>query len=155
MEQNILNNEEIEFVLHHNILGHLGCCVDNKVYVIPICYAYKEQKIYGRTYEGLKLQMIRKNPNVCFQVENIQNMARWQSVICWGEFVEIKEKGFRADAIDMLQQRISAVMESKAVRNSPFWPFSIEDPDNIPGILFCIHLTEITGRKPIYDEYLL
>ena len=34
--------------------------------------------------------MMRNNPNVCFQVDSIENMTNWRSVVLWGTFEELK-----------------------------------------------------------------
>jgi nitroimidazol reductase NimA-like FMN-containing flavoprotein (pyridoxamine 5'-phosphate oxidase superfamily) len=140
-----LNEEEIEFVLQHQLLGHIGCHADNLTYVVPICYAYDGKTIYGRTYEGMKIKMVRKNPAVCFQVESIENMSKWKSVVCWGEFEELTDFINRNKAISILQDRISAGVDSNAITHSSFWPFSISDLDHVKGIIFCIHVNKMTG----------
>jgi nitroimidazol reductase NimA-like FMN-containing flavoprotein (pyridoxamine 5'-phosphate oxidase superfamily) len=86
-----LNNEEIEQVFYNNIIGRIGCHADGKTYVVPISYAYDGDCIYAHTYEGMKISIMRKNPEVCFQADNMQNMANWQSVIAWGTFEELTD----------------------------------------------------------------
>lgn len=38
---------------------------------------------------------MRNNPQICFQVDAIQNMANWQSVIIYGEYEELRGKESR------------------------------------------------------------
>ena len=45
----------------------------------------------GRTFEGMKVKMMRENPKVCFQIENLESFGEWQSVTCWGEFEELTD----------------------------------------------------------------
>jgi len=140
-----LSEEGIEHVLKNQLLGHIGCHDNNKTYVVPICYAYDDHCIYGRTYEGFKITMMRNNPKVCFQVEHLESMGQWQSVICWGEFEELTDTHKRNKGIEVLQKRVSAFMVDKNLRVSRHWPFSI-DSDDIEGIIFCIHISEKTGK---------
>jgi nitroimidazol reductase NimA-like FMN-containing flavoprotein (pyridoxamine 5'-phosphate oxidase superfamily) len=142
-----LTEEQMEYVLQHQLLGHLGCYAADTIYVVPICYAYDNKCIYGRTYAGMKLNMIRENRQVCFQVEHLENMAKWQSVICWGEFEELTDTGKRNDAIRILQERISVIIEDQTLHSS-YWPFSISDFNHAAGIIFCIHVNKITGKMP-------
>ena len=148
----VLSEDRIEYVLQHQLLGHIGCHADNTTYVVPICYAYDDNCIYGRTRNGMKLKMLRENPAVCFQVEYIENMLKWQSVICWGEFEELTTIDKRNKAIDILKNRISVSLEGNALQHSAFWPFSISDLDNVEGVLFCIHLNKKTGRLSSYHN---
>ncbi|MBK5270705.1 MAG: pyridoxamine 5'-phosphate oxidase family protein, partial [Bacteroidia bacterium] len=57
-----LSPVEIETVLQNQIIGHLGCHSDGLTYIVPISYAYDGEYIYCHTYEGKKLEMMRKNP---------------------------------------------------------------------------------------------
>ena len=140
-----LSQNGIEHLLKHQVVGRVGCHADDKTYIVPICYAYEENCIYGRTFDGMKVNMMRANPRVCFQIENLESMGKWQSVICWGEFEELTNAVKRNKAIEILQNRISAIMADQNLRISHHWPFSL-DSDNAEGIIFCIHINEKTGR---------
>jgi nitroimidazol reductase NimA-like FMN-containing flavoprotein (pyridoxamine 5'-phosphate oxidase superfamily) len=56
----ILNNKQIEKVISGNILGRLGCHADGETYVVPISYVHDGKYIYFRSFQGLKLSMMRK-----------------------------------------------------------------------------------------------
>ncbi|MDX1762330.1 MAG: pyridoxamine 5'-phosphate oxidase family protein, partial [Christiangramia sp.] len=86
-----LKNNQIEYLLYCHVVGRIGCYSDNEVYVVPITYAYEDGYIYGHTREGKKIDMMRKNPNVCFEVDVVDNMSNWRSVISWGKFEELKD----------------------------------------------------------------
>lgn len=143
---NELNETQIDAVLHHNVIGHLGCCIGHQPYVVPMCYAYDGTNIYGRTYEGLKLNSLRKNPDICFQVEEIETMTNWKTVVCMGTFNVLADEAAQKAAILVLQQRISAMIESEALRQSLYWPFSLKEGNGFKGVLFCISIASKTGR---------
>lgn len=84
-----LGSAQVEHLLHLGTTGHLGCYGDARPYVVPINYAYDGQHIYGYTREGMKLRLMRAHPTVCFQVDQIENITNWQSVIAWGTFEEL------------------------------------------------------------------
>jgi hypothetical protein len=48
----VLNDNEIEQLIHEQFIGRIGCHADDITYVVPISYAYDGEYIYGRTYEG-------------------------------------------------------------------------------------------------------
>lgn len=85
-----LTRTEIEHVLHTGWIGHLGCCDAGTPYVVPVTYAYDGTYVYGYTRAGRKLQMMRANPQVCFEVERVDDLANWQTVIAWGTFEELQ-----------------------------------------------------------------
>ena len=69
-------NEEIETMLSSQLIGkRIGCNSNNTTYVVPISYAYDGEFIYSLTREGMKINIMRQNPNVCFKVEDIRTSA--------------------------------------------------------------------------------
>jgi uncharacterized protein len=141
-----LNREEIEQVLHHQLVGRIGCHAEGTTYIVPISYAYDGEYIYAHTHEGMKTDIMRKDPKVCFEVENMTNMANWKTVICWGEFEEITGYEDRHNALEKLQDRILPSFPSATTKLSPEWPFRPVNTDNIQGLVFRIRLTKKTGR---------
>ena len=141
-----LNPEEIESVLHHQVIGRLGCHAEGKTYVVPISYGYDGHYIYGHTVEGLKINMLRKNPKACFEVDTMVNMANWKSVILWGEFEEMTEEPGRQQAIQKLHERILPMISSATIKLSNDWPFTPKNTQSITGIVFRIKISEKSGR---------
>ena len=143
-----LNQEEIETVLHSQLLGRIGCHANDTTYIVPISYAYDGENVYAHTHEGMKIDIMRKNPKVCFEVENMSTMANWKSVICWGKFEEINHEAERHSALEKLQDRVLPAFPSATTKLSPSWPFPATniDMDNITGLVFRIRLTKKTGR---------
>lgn len=84
-----LNEDQIDHLLRHQVVGRIGCHVDGRTYVVPVTYAYNGGAVYGHSGEGLKMQMMRANPRVCFEVDHRDNLANWQSVIAQGTFQEL------------------------------------------------------------------
>ena len=84
-----LTSHEIEQLLQSQILGRIGCHAEGKTFVVPIAFAYDGKYLYGHSKEGMKVDMMRRNPKVCFEVDKMENMANWQSVIVQGEYEEL------------------------------------------------------------------
>jgi len=141
-----LSQKQIEDVLHHQVIGRVGCHAENMVYVVPISYAYDGQYIYGHTHEGMKINMMRKNKNICFEVDVLQDMANWQSVIAWGEFEELTDKTERNKALQKLIDRVLPLIPSETTKLYPDWPFKPKDLNVIKGVVYRILLTKKTGR---------
>lgn len=148
-----LSDKEIEDVLTHQIIGRIGCHADNITYVVPISYAYDGESIYCHTYEGLKVSIMRSNPNICFEVDNMENMANWRSVVGWGKFEELSDNADREIGIQKLYNRMIPEIASKTIKLSPQWPFPPEDFEKIKGIIFRIRLDKKTGRFEKSEDY--
>jgi nitroimidazol reductase NimA-like FMN-containing flavoprotein (pyridoxamine 5'-phosphate oxidase superfamily) len=150
-----LTDEQIEQLLHQQIVGRIGCHYDGLTYVLPISYAYDGDYIYCLTKEGMKTKLMRQNSRVCFQVDDMQNMANWKSVIAWGDFEELPVGAVRRDAVQHLIKRALPIVSSETTHIGPHWPFLPENLDDIKGIVFRIKLEAKTGRfeksDPVVD----
>jgi nitroimidazol reductase NimA-like FMN-containing flavoprotein (pyridoxamine 5'-phosphate oxidase superfamily) len=94
---------------------------------------------------------MRKNPNVCFQIDEMENMANWKSVIMWGGYEELTDKKERNEGLQKLIARMLPQIASGTVKLSPQWPFPTNDFSKIRGIVFRIRITEKTGRFEMMD----
>jgi uncharacterized protein len=147
-----LDAEAIETVLHRQIIGHLGCHLNRTTYIVPISYAYEDGCIYGHTEEGMKINMMRQNSNVCFEVFRMENMGNWQCVIAWGIYQELTGSDERAAGLKILLKRELPVISSKTVQLTKNWPQVSEDVNSIGGIVFRINLNIKTGRYERTEE---
>jgi nitroimidazol reductase NimA-like FMN-containing flavoprotein (pyridoxamine 5'-phosphate oxidase superfamily) len=145
-----LNKQEINDVIKTNFVGHLGCHADDKTYVVPLSYACDDKYLYARSFEGMKLDMMRKNPRVCFQIDQMENTADWKSVVIWGTFEELNGE-LRNKALKKLMSRPLPNLASNTVKFSTDWPFPISDLNSIDGIVYRIAIQEKTGRREIPD----
>ena len=112
-----LNGRQIECLLHAEVIGRLGCHVDGRTYVVPITYAYDGTSIYGHSVMGLKVTMMRANPSVCFEVEHVDGLANWSSVIAWGSFEELHGHA-AASGMRTLLDRLMPLMANASGRPS-------------------------------------
>jgi len=77
-------------------------------------------------------------------------MLKWQSVVCWGEFNELKIKDRQLEAIGVLEDRVWASVE-RNLEQSSYWPFDLSE-NKEQGVLFCIKLKQMTGRSFSSDD---
>lgn len=141
-----LENIEIEHLLNRQFIGRIGCHANNLTYVVPISYAYDGDYIYAHTFTGQKLDIMRKNPSVCFQVDDTRNLANWQSVICLGEFEELTKEKDRKKALEILNNRSLTKISSETMHINSEWPFTPNHKEKVTGIFFRIRIREKTGR---------
>lgn len=111
-----LSNDQIANVLNSQTIGRIACIDEGKLYVVPISYAFEHGYIYGHSMYGLKIKIMRNNPRVCFQVDDIENMTNWRSVIAWGEYEEMKEEDGYQSGMKILNNRLAPFITSAAVR---------------------------------------
>ncbi|MCO5236693.1 MAG: pyridoxamine 5'-phosphate oxidase family protein [Chitinophagaceae bacterium] len=141
-----LSDEDLETLLHLQLVGRLGCYYKGTTYIVPISYAYDGAYLYARSFEGMKVDMMRKNPKVCFQVDDTKDLSNWQSAVLWGEFEELTGEAERALALKTLTERKLPIISSETMHLTSQWPFQDDDISKIPGIVFRIKITEKSGR---------
>jgi nitroimidazol reductase NimA-like FMN-containing flavoprotein (pyridoxamine 5'-phosphate oxidase superfamily) len=101
------------------------------------------------------MQMMRKNPKICFQVDEMKDMGNWKSVIAWGDFEELTDKKERNKALRILLQRPLPFISSITTHLGETWPFTSpteEELNKIPGIVFKIFIREKTGKLEATSE---
>lgn len=149
-----LSTLEMEELLQTNILGRIGCHANNTTYIVPISFAYKNKTIYCHSREGRKIEMMRQNPEVCFEVDKLTDLANWKSIIAWGKFQELTDTKERRDALVYLVNRVLPIVSSETTHLSSSWPFPPDDVNEIKGIVFMINITKMTGRYERYQNNL-
>ncbi len=140
-----LSTREMEYVLEHQFIGRIGCHANGLTYVVPTSYAYENETLYCHSEEGLKISLMRYNPDVCFQVEEFTNISNWKSVICWGIFQEITDPTERNAALVKLLKR-NLPLSCKNEKVIAAWPFQSEELDDVGGVVFKITINRKTGR---------
>lgn len=142
----ILRSQQVEELLKNQIVGRIGCHADGETYIVPISYAYDGTYIYCHTQEGKKIDMIRKNKRVCFEVDEMKDMANWKSVVVQGEFQELTDPQQRNAAMKTLLNRYFPIVSSVTIHLGKHWPFYSDDTADINGIVFRIAVKEKSGR---------
>jgi nitroimidazol reductase NimA-like FMN-containing flavoprotein (pyridoxamine 5'-phosphate oxidase superfamily) len=143
-----LTNDEIEQTLKNNVLGRIGCHDGEKTYVVPVNYVYDGNFIICHSVTGLKIRMMRKNPAVCFEVDEMKSFTNWKSVILWGQYQELTTERDRYQAMKlfvdrMLKMKISETAILPETSEERVHPRS---PGNIKPIIYRIVINEKSGR---------
>lgn len=140
-----LSQTEIVKLLSDEVVARIGCHANGRTYVVPITYVYEDAAIIGHSGDGMKIEMMRKNPFVCVEVDRMANLANWRSVVAWGHYEELSGAAIVA-AIEKLAKRLEPLMVSET---------------SVPGrgadrgghqapahgvVVYRIRLTEMTGR---------
>jgi nitroimidazol reductase NimA-like FMN-containing flavoprotein (pyridoxamine 5'-phosphate oxidase superfamily) len=131
-----LSDEQVDRLLRAEVVGRIACHAEGRTYVVPVTYVYDGSAIYGHTGEGMKIRMMRENPEVCFEVDRMENMANWQSVIAWGHFEELRGTA-AAHAMGLLMDRLLPLISSDTAT-----PTHGLDPSDV-------HRADVAGRHAV------
>lgn len=142
-----LNENQIEALLNDQFIGRIGCHAEGVTYVVPINYAYDGVNIYGHSSKGMKIDIMRENPEVCFEVDNIKDVTNWQSVIVWGRFEEITEMADQLKILQKLTDRISPhIIDDSVTPEHGFVDNESDVGTSLELIIYKIVINKKTGR---------
>lgn len=106
----------IEAIIRHAKVCRMAMCRDNRPYIVPVCFGYENNTLYFHSAgEGMKLDMLRENPHVCFEFdvdcevvraeEPCQWGMRYRSVIGFGKAVFIQDLPSKRHAFDVIMRQ--------------------------------------------------
>lgn len=135
----VLARDEIEAVLGRNRIGRIAFSVDGSVDIEPISYVFHDGALYGRTSPGTMLTSVWHEPMVAFEVDEVDALVRWRSVVVHGVFHRISSDGSPAQrrrhrrAVELLRRVMPETLR-------------VDDP--FPGrtVVFRILIRHATGR---------
>lgn len=142
-----LDRQEMEELLRSSVVGRIGCHADGRTYVVPVSFVYEDSAIIGHSARGLKMQMMRDNPNVCFEVDAMEDLSNWRSVIAWGKFEELQ--GAEADrALAALLARLLPLAVTAQTSHPPkgLTHQNRAQLGELPAIVYRICFSHMTGR---------
>lgn len=116
-----LSESEVGDLLGRVGYGHLACCRDNRPYVVPVHYAYDDGAILIYTTQGKKFEIIRENPNVCFQVEEVADNQHWTSVMVEGVAEQIDDGPERDRALELIVRVNPTLTPAVSIRWMDEW----------------------------------
>ena len=113
-DREIKDLNRIEEIILKSKICRLGLSKDNRPYIIPINFGYRDNTLYFHSArEGNKIEILKENPHVCFEFDidlgivrseesgcNFSN--RYKSVIGFGKAMILEGIEEKRDALDIL-----------------------------------------------------
>lgn len=112
-DREIVDREGIESVIRKASVCHLAMCDGESPYVVPLCFGYDDGLLYFHSAgEGRKLEALRKNDRVCFEISVDQEIMisgdpchwdmRYRSVIGFGRASFAEDLDEKQRALDVI-----------------------------------------------------
>lgn len=128
-------------VLARQQVGRLAFANDRHVDIRPVHYVLSDDWIFGRTAsESPKLETLDRFWRVAFEVDEIDGLFDWRSVVVRGGFYLLTATGSPtetrrwSDAVDALRTLIPTTLTE-------------DDPVPFRDAIFGIAIQELTGRR--------
>ena len=146
-EFEITDFSEIEEILNRAEICRLGLADGGTPYIAPMNFGYRDRALYFHTgHAGKKIDILRKNPAVCFEVEIDAAVIRsdtacgwgmkYRSVIGTGEAVFVEDAAGKKKALDIIMAHYD---------DAGAWEYRENSFDR--ACIIKVEVETITGRK--------
>jgi len=110
-EKEITDLSKIEVIIQKAQICRLGFCDGNLPYIVPMNFGYADKCLYFHcAKEGKKLDILRKNNNVCFEIDVDHELILSDEKACSGTAKFRSVIGFgKAEIIEDNKEKISAL----------------------------------------------
>jgi len=145
-----LSDAECREVLSRSHIGRLACSHNHQPYVIPTNFAFDGRFIYSFATLGQKVEWMRANPLVCFEVDEVASEYHWTSIVIYGRYEELADKPeFERDRIEAY-----ASLSKRAVWWEPAYiaQGQRDEPRSLVPVFFRIHINKMTGHRATSDS---
>ena len=148
-EKEITDKIALESIIIRSSVCRLAMSEENRPYIVPLSFGYKDDTLYFHSaLEGRKLDILRKNNNVCFEFDidheivEADDACEWtmkfQSVIGVGKGSIIEDFESKRKALNIIMQHYS--------RNSYEYP----DKTVKKIVIIKVEIEHMTGKKSGY-----
>lgn len=126
IEKEIRDLIDIESVIRAADICRLAMCDGGIPYLVPLCFGYEDNIVYFHSAtEGKKLEMLKKNSNVCFEIDIDQELKPAEKPCAWDmnykSVIEFGKAEFVED-IDGKRQALDIIEIEKMTRKASSQP---------------------------------
>lgn len=135
----VLTTAECHELLASQNVGRIAFTFRDRVDIEPVHYVYRDGWIWGRTQHGTKVNILAHHPWIAFEVDHVEALFSWRSVVVRGRMEFPDPDGSVQD-----QARYAAGVE--AFRSLVPEAFTADDPTPDRDLIFMLPVSELEGR---------
>lgn len=149
-EREIANQSELVDILKRGKYTTISMCRDNEPYLVTLSYGYEEKKnslYFHAALEGLKLEFIKQNSNVCgtiiedkgYKMDECEQ--KYRSVVYRGKMYIVEDLEEKKHGLNVLLNHLEENIEPIKKRNVP-------DDDSYNKVtILRLDIEEMTGKQ--------
>jgi uncharacterized protein len=146
-EKEIAHKGILEEVLHKAPICHLAMSDNDQPYVIPLNFGYEDNVLYFHCAgEGKKLDILRKNNRICFEIDVDHELVkgetacewgmRGRSIVGFGKAILINDTAGKRKAFDIIMKHYGAPE-----------PYSYKEKGFEKALIIKVEIESMTGKK--------
>jgi len=149
VKQEISGRAIIDKVLSSSEICRLGFMDNDRPYILPFNYGYQDNCIYIHcANEGKKIDLIKKNNNVCIEIEQIARIERYEKACKWAtRYRSLIGYGTVEIITDYEQKRkgLDVIMKHNGANETHDLNYEKNQVDSMS--ILKVKITEITGKQ--------
>lgn len=148
-EKEIKGRDEIETVMKKATVCRLGLADGNMPYVVPVNFGFKDNALYFHSAkEGRKLDILRRNNNVCFEMDADQAFVPAEKGCNWSMKYRSVIGNGKAYFVDAPAEKIVVLKIIMAHYSDKPYEFTAEEAATVAVIR--IDIESLSGKKSGY-----
>ena len=145
-KQEIIGREEIDEIINSAEVCRLAMCRGSIPYVIPMNFGYDNGCLYFHcASNGLKIDILRENPNFCFEFESDVNLITNETPCDWSQFYRSVIGWGQASFLSTHEEKLEALLILMNQYEKRDWKIPDSKVDTIT--IFKVVIDKITGKK--------
>jgi len=145
-DKEITDRKAIEDIILRSKVCKLAMCEENRPYIVPLCFGLKNNTLYFHSApKGKKIEILKKNPNVCFEFEIFTQIIKSAKACKWGmrykSVIGFGKAGFITDD-DLKRQAFDIIMNQYADGS-----FIYEDALLKSVVVINVEIQSMTGKQ--------
>ncbi|MGW8222537.1 MAG: pyridoxamine 5'-phosphate oxidase family protein [Syntrophobacteria bacterium] len=148
-DKEIHDRDAVEAIIRDSLVCRLALSDENRPYVVPLCFGYRDNALYFHSSpEGKKIEILRKNGNVCFEFDIDQEVVQdekpckwtmnYRSVIGFG-------KGSLVENLEEKKKGLDVIMQQYSGRSFEYLQPEIENT-----VIIKVEIESMTGKESGY-----
>ncbi len=152
IDKEIKDPELIQKILKQAKVCRIALCIDGKPYIVPMNFGYHDKILYLHSAtEGRKIDILRKNSNICFEVDIKTQLVTSGNPCKWGmRYLSVIGSG-KAHFIDNIEGKMEAldiIMAKYSSKSENSFKYSRDALSSV--LIIKVEIENITGKKSGY-----
>ena len=145
-DREVTDKNAIEDIILRSKVCKLAMCESNQPYIVPLSFGFKDNTLYFHSApKGKKIEILKKNPNVCFEFEILSQVVKSAQACKWGmkyrSVIGYGKAGFITDE-DMKRQAFDIIMKQYTDES-----FEYEEALLKSTIIIKVEIQSMTGKQ--------
>ena len=144
-DKELADSKEIEGIVKKATVCRLGLMDEDEAYIVPVNFGYEKNAIYFHSaLEGRKIELIKRNDKVCFEVEADVGIEKNDKSECSVKYRSVIGMG-RARILESAEERVRGL---KAImRQCAGGEYSFVEEKLNSVLVVEIKIENITGKQ--------